>query len=68
MIFFGIKQKINNFDPYNVLLAIITNIPVLLTTAFEVQVHICALSDLHFCAFGVFLIKINTVKQIVELD
>ncbi len=53
--FFGIKEKINNFDPYNVLLAIITNIPVLLTTAFEVQVHICAHSDLHFCAFGVFL-------------
>ncbi len=29
-----------NFDPYNVLLAIATNIPVLLMTGFEVQGHI----------------------------
>ncbi len=35
---FGIK-KINNFDPYNVLLAIATNIPVLLITGFVVQGH-----------------------------
>ncbi len=31
---FGIKEKMYNFDPYNVLLAIATNIPVLLMTAF----------------------------------
>ncbi len=30
-----------NFDPYNVLLAIATNIPVLLMTAFVLQGHIC---------------------------
>ncbi len=29
-----------NFDPYNVLLAIATNIPVLLMTAFVLQGHI----------------------------
>ncbi len=29
-----------NFDPYNVLLAISTNIPVLLMTAFVLQGHI----------------------------
>ncbi len=33
--------KIDHFDPYNVLLAIATNIPVLLMTGFVVQVHIC---------------------------
>ncbi len=35
---FGIK-KIYNFDPYNVLLAIDTNLPVLLMTGFVVQGH-----------------------------
>ncbi len=30
----------DNFDPYNVLLAIATNIPVLLMTAFVLQEHI----------------------------
>ncbi len=30
----------DNFDPYNVLLAIATNIPVLLMTGFVVQGHI----------------------------
>ncbi len=37
---FGIKEKFYNFDPYNVLLAIATNIPVLLMTAFVLQGHI----------------------------
>ncbi len=37
---FGIKE-IDNFDPCNVLLAIATNIPVLLKTGFVVQGHIC---------------------------
>ncbi len=32
-----------NFDPYNVLLSIATNIPVLLMTAFVLQGHICIL-------------------------
>ncbi len=32
-----------NFDPNNVLLAIATNIPVLLMTAFVLQEHICYL-------------------------
>ncbi len=36
-----------NFDPYNVLLSIATNIPVLLMTAFVLQAHKykCSLSD-----------------------
>ncbi len=32
LIIFGIKEKIYNIDPYNLLLAIATNIPVLLKT------------------------------------
>ncbi len=34
------KRKMYNFDPYNVLLAIATNIPVLLMTAFVLLGHI----------------------------
>ncbi len=37
---FGIKEKINNFDPYNVFLAIAANILVLLMTAFVLQGYI----------------------------
>ncbi len=37
---FGIKEKINNFDPCNVFLSIATNIPVLLKTGFVLQGHI----------------------------
>ncbi len=35
----------DNFDPYNVLLAIATNIPVLLMTAFVLQGHIFILEN-----------------------
>ncbi len=35
------KRKIDNFDPYNVFLAIATNIPQRLMTGFVVQGHIC---------------------------
>ncbi len=39
---FGIKEnKIDNFDPYNVLLAIATNIPQRLKTGFVLQGHKC---------------------------
>ncbi len=34
------ERKMDNFDPYNVLLSIATNIPVLLMTAFVLQGHI----------------------------
>ncbi len=34
------KRKMDNFDPCNAFLAIATNIPVLLMTAFVVQGHI----------------------------
>ncbi len=35
------KIKIYNFDPYNVLVAIVTNIPVILMTGFVVRDHKC---------------------------
>ncbi len=35
------KIKIYNFDPYNVLLAFATNIPMLRITGFVLQGHIC---------------------------
>ncbi len=35
------KRKMYNFNPYNVLLAIATNIPQRLKTGFVVQVHKC---------------------------
>ncbi len=38
---FGIKEKIYNFDPYSVFLAIATNIPQRSKTGFVVQGHIC---------------------------
>ncbi len=34
------KRKSDNFDPYNVCLAIATNIPLLLMTGFVLQGHI----------------------------
>ncbi len=37
---FGIKEKSKKFYPYNVILAIATNIPVLLMTGFVLQGHI----------------------------
>ncbi len=36
---FAIKEKMDNFDPYNVLLAIATNISVPLMTGFVLQGH-----------------------------
>ncbi len=44
----------DNFEPYNVLLAIATNIPVLLMTAFVLQGHIYAI-DRRSSVFFVFL-------------
>ncbi len=38
LMIFGIKEN-DNFEPYNVLLAISTNKPVLLMTAFVLQGH-----------------------------
>ncbi len=39
LMIFGKWRKMYNFDPYSVLLAIATNIPVLLMTAFVLQGH-----------------------------
>ncbi len=40
---FGINEKINNFDPYKVFLAIAINIPQRLKTGFVLQGHILSL-------------------------
>ncbi len=52
---FGHKRKIYNFDPYNVLLAIVTNIPQRLKTAFVVQGHIYHTVQV---VFGYFITQI----------
>ncbi len=39
--------KMYNFEPYNVLLAIATNIPVLLMTAFVTHLYNSAVSMMH---------------------
>ncbi len=41
LMIFVIKRKKDNFDSYNVLLSIATNIPVLLMTASVLQGHMC---------------------------
>jgi len=41
---FWLKRKMYNFDPYNVVLSIATDIPVLLMTAFVLQGHIYQMS------------------------
>ncbi len=60
---FGIKKN-DNFDPYNIFLAIATNIPVQLKTGFVVLGHKCAFkirspyseNDLKMCA-------LTTIRQ-----
>ncbi len=49
----------DNFDPYNVLLAIATNIPVLLMTAFVLQGHIFDKLICVFCSFTINQYLIN---------
>ncbi len=49
----------DNFDPYNVFLAIATNIPQRLKTGFVVQGHICGLISQQFypqCNFSEMLL------------
>ncbi len=59
---FGIKD---HFDPYNVLLAIATNIPVLLMTAFVLQGHIyiCV-----FCSSGPREELIDRLKSFAQVS
>ncbi len=56
----------DNFDPYNVLLAIATNIPVLLMTAFVLQGHKCCLASLNQLNTLIYNSKtnFNNLKQI----
>ncbi len=48
----------DNFDPYNVLLSIATNIPVLLMTAFVLLGHISGLLSNYIFKFECFIISI----------
>ncbi len=50
------KIKINNFDPYNIFLAISTNIPQQLKTAFVLQGHIPRQSEELFVLFFIIII------------
>ncbi len=52
-----------NFDPYNVLLAIATNIPVLLMTAFVLQGHIYMIQTQCFSLFDAGIIKSQRIKE-----
>ncbi len=54
-----------NFDPYNVLLAIATNIPVLLMTAFVLQGHICLKVTLAKWLFILILKQSSIIKHAV---
>ncbi len=54
------KRKIYNFDPYNALLAIATNIPVWLMTGFVVQGHICYTKIKHsLIVLVVFMVNLD---------
>ncbi len=46
------KRKMYNFEPYNVLLAIATNIPVLLMTASVLQSHKYVFIVVELCKSG----------------
>ncbi len=48
-----------NFDPYNVLLSIATNIPVLLMTAFVLQGHIYM-----FAFYMLKIVKRDTIQKV----
>ncbi len=55
----------DNFDPYNVLLAITTNIPVLLMTAFVLQGHICSFIGclINELSYAIFLSESTFILQ-----
>ncbi len=56
------KTKIDDFDPYSVFLAIATNIPQRLKTAFVLQGHIYATAD---CTI-MFLFCFRQIKEKME--
>ncbi len=53
------KRIINNFDPYNVFLAIATNIPVQLKTGFVVQGHILLFCKSSLSLYFIFCISLH---------
>ncbi len=63
---FGIK-KINNFDPYNVFLAIATNKPQRLKTGFVVQGHISYYIVLHYIMWYYYITHFLYIELIMLL-
>ncbi len=58
------KRNINNFDAYNVLLAVAANIPVRLKTGFVLQGHIWEiLSPCIIYPAVIFLCRMNVILQ-----
>ncbi len=53
----------DNFDPYNVFLAIATNIPQRLKTGFVVQGHICHRA---FCKINLIATLIYTIYRVLK--
>ncbi len=53
-----------NFEPYNVLLSIATNIPVLLMTAFVLQGHIFTI-NYNFCLNKILIYFLLIVSKVV---
>ncbi len=62
---FGIKKN-DNVDPYNICLAINTNIPVLLMTGFVLQGHIC-MYCIHVCVCVYIYIHTHTHTRVPQI-
>ncbi len=58
--------KMHNFDPYNVLLSISTNIPVLLMTDSVLQRHLLYVQD-KFLTSDLFNIYINFMRAVLGI-
>ncbi len=55
-----------NFDSYNVLLSIATNIPVLLMTAFVLQGHKCSSSASYMSASCKQLVDMHIISLLIN--
>ncbi len=60
------KRKMDNFDPYNVLSAIATNIPQRLKTGFMVQGHICD-ACIVYCVYLLCIFKYTHSVYILKI-
>jgi len=61
------KIQINNFDPYNVLLVISTNTPVLVMTASVLQSHKCSLNEPNDLYIA-FVFSVRSAPNTFELN